>query len=116
MAWRVVPGRVVLVVALLEPRQKFDGLKKFAAIIQLERQRAFANLARHLAVGVPVVLPQVGVGLLLHVFPADGNRAFADFALLVGSLQSLFAHLLGAALGIGERPVGQGWLVAAFEF
>jgi hypothetical protein len=62
------------------------------------------------------VLAQVLIGQDLDVFPADGHRPLADFALLVWGLHGLFAHGLGASFWVGEWSVWQGRLIAALKF
>src|SRR5688572_8258150 len=107
--------KVVLRMPLAQLRKKLDRLKILAPVLKLEWQRTFANLARHLAIGISVVFTQESIRLLLDLFPANRNRSLADFGLLVRSLERLGAHILGTSRRVCQRTIWHGGLVAVVE-
>jgi hypothetical protein len=64
-------SEIVLRMALPQFGYEFDDLEVFSSVIELEGQRSLAYLASHLAVGVPVVLTQISVSLLLDLLSAN---------------------------------------------
>jgi hypothetical protein len=65
--------QIVLVVSLLQFRQKFNLLEVRRAVIELERHRPLADLADHIAVAC-VLLTKILSSLFLDRFAPDRNR------------------------------------------